>query len=138
MYYIQLSNATCLKVSMFVEQLPQCHCKCMTFQTNNYFQCADFLFLLLVMAVALHGRRVTSRILSYMQSLKTIQASAVQLQRTYSEFENNGFGEVMFNQEESATVWPDDLMGPLSPQDKRFPLPGNIGVTPLGLSKPQR
>uniref|UniRef100_H2ZNM0 Uncharacterized protein n=1 Tax=Ciona savignyi TaxID=51511 RepID=H2ZNM0_CIOSA len=26
-------------------------------------------------------------------------------------------------------VWPDELMGPISPQDKRFPLPGNIGVS---------
>lgn len=33
------------------------------------------------------------------------------------------------------TVWPDHLLGPLGPQDKRFPMPGRIGpcVTPRRL-----
>lgn len=26
------------------------------------------------------------------------------------------------------TVWPDEKLGPFGPQDKRFPLPGRVGL----------
>ena len=29
---------------------------------------------------------------------------------------------------ESNSSWPDELMGPLNPTNKKFPLPGNVGV----------
>ena len=33
-----------------------------------------------------------------------------------------------FISESSYTVWPDEKFGPFSPQDKRFPLPGQVGA----------
>lgn len=67
--------------------------------------------------------------LSYTSGLSAFRAAIVQGHRTFSEStkhkQNNG--------EDSSygtpyTLWPDTKLGPLAPQDPRFPLPGNVGL----------
>uniref|UniRef100_H2ZNL9 Methylmalonic aciduria and homocystinuria type D protein, mitochondrial n=1 Tax=Ciona savignyi TaxID=51511 RepID=H2ZNL9_CIOSA len=73
----------------------------------------------------------TTRLLSYCVSLNKIRVAAVQL-RKYSGFENSDESKRLkyfVESQDTTRVWPDELMGPISPQDKRFPLPGNIGVS---------
>ncbi|ESO96270.1 hypothetical protein LOTGIDRAFT_202207 [Lottia gigantea] len=36
----------------------------------------------------------------------------------------------MASKVDGKTVWPDNNLGPLGPRDRRFPLPGSVGVSP--------
>lgn len=45
-----------------------------------------------------------------------------------NEGPDTGNGTLYGETESSYTVWPDEKFGPFSPQDKRFPLPGQVGA----------
>ncbi|XP_041478755.1 cobalamin trafficking protein CblD-like [Lytechinus variegatus] len=75
--------------------------------------------------------------LSYTSGLSAFRAAIIQGHRTFSEStkhkQNNGednSGRTPY------TLWPDAKLGPLAPQDPRFPLPGNVGLG-LKLQPPQ-
>nr|XP_002121015.1 methylmalonic aciduria and homocystinuria type D homolog, mitochondrial-like [Ciona intestinalis] len=90
------------------------------------------------MAVSV-SRKATSRVLSYCTSLNNIRTVIVQL-RQYSGFENKDEStklNYIVEDTDTSRVWPDKFMGPISPQDKTFPLPGNIGLPQSIRSKEQ-
>lgn len=67
-----------------------------------------------------------TRIVRYLPTLQT----AVMRCRTFSSASDsidNYAQNLTEDTTKSQTVWPDKLLGPLGPQDKRFPLPGRIG-----------
>uniref|UniRef100_A0A0B7B8R0 Methylmalonic aciduria and homocystinuria type D protein, mitochondrial n=2 Tax=Arion vulgaris TaxID=1028688 RepID=A0A0B7B8R0_9EUPU len=67
-----------------------------------------------------------SRVVTYLPNLR----SAVIRCRAFSSTTDTSDIHTIEPDDETAksqTVWPDNLLGPLGPQDKRFPLPGSIG-----------
>lgn len=68
------------------------------------------------------------RVVTYLPSLR----AAVINRKAFSSAGEESEFDFFFkeNSERSSgkkTIWPDDILGPLGPQDKRFPLPGRIG-----------
>ncbi|KAH9503251.1 hypothetical protein Btru_068559 [Bulinus truncatus] len=66
-----------------------------------------------------------SRIVAYMQSPRAVLIGCRQFSNT-DNIENNQ-QIITDDSAKSQTVWPDRILGPLGPQDKRFLLPGRIG-----------
>lgn len=77
------------------------------------------------MAARLVGSRV--RVVAYMPSLQ-VAVRHFRAFCTYDEQQPRMQPDLTMNFTESQTVWPDKRLGPLGPQDKRFPLPGLTGT----------
>ncbi|XP_071949774.1 cobalamin trafficking protein CblD-like [Antedon mediterranea] len=77
-----------------------------------------------------------ARLIAYLPGLKTLR-STVLCQRSFS----NSVLQKQCNEEERKTNegidWPDTKLGPLSEHDKRFSLPGNVGVVTQLKQQPQ-
>ncbi|XP_033118239.1 methylmalonic aciduria and homocystinuria type D homolog, mitochondrial-like isoform X2 [Anneissia japonica] len=66
-----------------------------------------------------------ARLIAYMPGLEALRATVVS-QRSFSHsIQQYNRGE---ESQSEVTTWPDKKLGPLSVQDKRFPLPGNVGT----------
>ncbi|XP_076824682.1 cobalamin trafficking protein CblD-like isoform X2 [Clavelina lepadiformis] len=83
-----------------------------------------------VMAVVVSSKLIT-RFLSYYTNLRIFHSATISV-RKYSEFESKSEAPVdPLIQDGDTSTWPDELMGPLNPRNKQFPLPGNVGISCL-------
>ena len=67
--------------------------------------------------------------MAYTTGLRSFRAAIIRGHRTFSESTKHkqnsgedGKSGLPYN------LWPDAKLGPLAPQDARFPLPGNVGL----------
>ncbi|XP_071484038.1 cobalamin trafficking protein CblD-like [Diadema antillarum] len=72
--------------------------------------------------------------LAYSSSLRSFRSAITQCHRSFSESIKHKQNRGEEEQGVPYTMWPDSKLGPLAPQDPRFPLPGNVGL----VTKPQQ
>jgi len=71
--------------------------------------------------------RLLSRRVMYLPNFR----AAVEHFRAFSWYNNENSSHYRYvarNESDTSTVWPDETLGPFSPQDKRFFLPGSVGT----------
>ncbi|XP_013063101.2 cobalamin trafficking protein CblD-like [Biomphalaria glabrata] len=67
-----------------------------------------------------------TRIVTYMQNPRALLIRFRQFSSTSDSIDHSA-QNVAEDSSKSQTVWPDSILGPLGPQDRRFLLPGRIG-----------